>query len=661
VALSTPQTPYAWRSELMRTPGPTSDYWNTPITTGNVVWGIEGNAAGASYLSACLDPRDVNASFSITGKAGTVLSEPLRVGMGVTVSRRTFFQRGWIGLVGATQAGVVATTDDTRTLTGTGGIVVASSIATITTTAPHGLVVGSRVIVSGCADPRQNSYYTVTGIPTTTTFTFTPIVATAATYGTTTTITVVETGGAASDSFGIILKDATAANCDQTVRYGGGTCALVAWNPGGSWDVASAPTGYSGAYTYALTATKYLEFQHEGDWIGWGVWTADSSGAQTSTVSRDQGLPLPDAWVPRVQFSNQAHLPAPIGPITVASKSGSTTATLTVANHGLTTSDWISVFGIRDQTNFANSGVAQVASVIDANNITVIFGASATATSYGGVIFRAAANVAPTAYAPSSAIQSVTATSGRLTATFAATQGTWTVGETVCVVGLVDSTNTPQPTYEGLYRLARTDTTTFQVDLEPLQGQPLPGALTLGGIFVAAPAIRIHFARGRTSTDVGVTLESSKMTGRQASSVPVAFSGSTTLGTVTTVATVTSVSAVASSTPANSTAATLTAAATTNATSVKATGGNLYGALLTNYSAATKYFKLYNKASAPTVGTDVPVATIPIPATSAVPLEWGPLGLRLGTGIAFALTGAMADSDTTALAAGDVKVVLAYI
>ena len=105
----------------------------------------------------------------------------------------------------------------------------------------------------------------------------------------------------------------------------------------------------------------------------------------------------------------------------------------------------------------------------------------------------------------------------------------------------------------------------------------------------------------------------------------------------------------------------LTAAATTNATSVKASAGRLTGLWLTNYSAAAKYFKLYNKASAPTVGTDVPLLTIPIPATANVFLPLSEFGLYLSTGIAYAITGALADSDTTALAAGDVKVLANYI
>lgn len=105
----------------------------------------------------------------------------------------------------------------------------------------------------------------------------------------------------------------------------------------------------------------------------------------------------------------------------------------------------------------------------------------------------------------------------------------------------------------------------------------------------------------------------------------------------------------------------LNAAATVNATSVKASAGLLTGLMIANVSASPRYFKLFNKASAPTVGTDIPAMTIVIPAGGYVNVDAGLVGYRFSTGIAFAITGAAADTDATAIAAGDVKVFLNYI
>lgn len=102
------------------------------------------------------------------------------------------------------------------------------------------------------------------------------------------------------------------------------------------------------------------------------------------------------------------------------------------------------------------------------------------------------------------------------------------------------------------------------------------------------------------------------------------------------------------------------AAASTNATSVKSTAGQLYAAHAFNASGATKYLKLYDKTSAPVVGTDVPVETYPLPAGEMTPIQFGGQGVVFASGIALALTGALADSDTTALTANDVILNLHY-
>jgi hypothetical protein len=100
----------------------------------------------------------------------------------------------------------------------------------------------------------------------------------------------------------------------------------------------------------------------------------------------------------------------------------------------------------------------------------------------------------------------------------------------------------------------------------------------------------------------------------------------------------------------------IASAATTNATSVKASAGNLYNINASNAGAGAAYLKLYNKATAPTVGTDIPILIIPIPASGNVNIEFGRIGRRFNTGIALAITGAFAHTDTTSVAANQVLV-----
>lgn len=100
-------------------------------------------------------------------------------------------------------------------------------------------------------------------------------------------------------------------------------------------------------------------------------------------------------------------------------------------------------------------------------------------------------------------------------------------------------------------------------------------------------------------------------------------------------------------------------AASTNATSAKASAGQVYGWFLSNQNAAVRYLKLYNKASAPTVGTDTPVMTVAIPAGASANVEYTN-GITFATGIAYALTTGVADADTGAVAANEIVVNLLY-
>jgi hypothetical protein len=102
--------------------------------------------------------------------------------------------------------------------------------------------------------------------------------------------------------------------------------------------------------------------------------------------------------------------------------------------------------------------------------------------------------------------------------------------------------------------------------------------------------------------------------------------------------------------------------ASTNATVVKNTPGNLYSIIAIGLTSTVRYLKIYSKASAPTVGSDTPLMTIPIPANTqgagvALPFS---MGVNFPLGIAIAITSGAADSDTGAVGAGDVILNLTY-
>lgn len=102
----------------------------------------------------------------------------------------------------------------------------------------------------------------------------------------------------------------------------------------------------------------------------------------------------------------------------------------------------------------------------------------------------------------------------------------------------------------------------------------------------------------------------------------------------------------------------LSSAASTNSTLVITSAHRVVGGQVCNTTASPKFTKLYNKATAPTVGTDTPLTTITIPANQCVsiPTVIGDLGQYFNLGIGLGITGAFATSDTTSVGAGDVTV-----
>lgn len=104
--------------------------------------------------------------------------------------------------------------------------------------------------------------------------------------------------------------------------------------------------------------------------------------------------------------------------------------------------------------------------------------------------------------------------------------------------------------------------------------------------------------------------------------------------------------------PAAATAVNAVSAATTNATNVRNTACSLIEFTAFNPTAAVVYLKLYNKTSAPTVGTDVPVFTVAIPVNGTVAFAFGTAGKRFGTGLSYAITAGPLATDTAVIAAG---------
>ena len=101
----------------------------------------------------------------------------------------------------------------------------------------------------------------------------------------------------------------------------------------------------------------------------------------------------------------------------------------------------------------------------------------------------------------------------------------------------------------------------------------------------------------------------------------------------------------------------------TNPTSVKAAPGTIFNIIVHNTHAgggSSIALRLYNKATAPVVGTDVPMIVIHVPSSASKELCFTS-GITFTDGIAYSLTAGDALLDATAVDADGVQIYMGYM
>lgn len=100
-------------------------------------------------------------------------------------------------------------------------------------------------------------------------------------------------------------------------------------------------------------------------------------------------------------------------------------------------------------------------------------------------------------------------------------------------------------------------------------------------------------------------------------------------------------------------------AASNNSTNVKASAGQVYSVTGCNINAAVRYLKLYNKATAPTCGTDTPVLTLLLPVNGCNTIPY-PIGSAFSLGIGYCIVTGITDADNTSTAANEQTIQITY-
>jgi hypothetical protein len=513
----------------------TTTVWNQSVATGDIVQ-LDGNAVSASYLVISKDPLTADTETYV--ETQSTFPVPLEAIVGLGMSQRVLGQELSI------EYASTATPIPLPSNVAISSIVQATSTLTVTTSTAHGLVAGARIGILGITSDSRLNYpcLVVNNITSSTVFT-----ATAGPMGTITSLSVgpyTSQGfvyfrsamGGAPDGYSQIFENATVQNASMYVRsesgdvYPSGTAA-------GNHSVTVGSTASFQAvaanYSYAFVPTTEFRSLLQADRIQYydaGIDTLNQPSARRNVT---QVIPKPTAtYKIRFRFTNDKALTVPTAKIVSAVKAGSTTATITTSTaHGLTTGDFIVIYGIRDQTNFANLTTATaVASTPTSTTFTIAFGASTTATSYGGSVSRVNGANIPTGYTVV-AIQSATVTATDLTLVGNANWG-FVVGDYVNVYGCRDNATGANLAVDGVYKVASLVTTT--AILLPISTTVLPSpfaSTNCGGTVIKRTDARISYIRLFEYLREKVEVLNK---GDAFSSVPVMFNTSSSLSTVST-------------------------------------------------------------------------------------------------------------------------------
>ena len=587
----------------------TTTVWSQSVASGDIVQ-LDGNAVAASYLVISKDPLTADTETYVETR--NTFPVPLEAIAGLGMSQRVLGQELSIEYVST------GTPIPLPSNVAISSIVQATTTLTVTTSTAHGLVAGARIGILGITSDSRLNYpcLVVANITSSTVFT-----ATAGPMGTITSLSVgpyTSQGfvyfrsamGGAPDGYSQIFENATATNSSMYVRsesgdvYPSGT---LAGNQTLTVGTTASLQAVVANYSYAFIPSTEFRSLLQADRVQYYDVGIDSTSQPSARLNRTQVVPKPTAtYKIRFRFTNDKALTVPTAIITSAVKAGSTTATITTATaHGLTTGDFIVIYGIGDSTNFANLTTATaVASTPTSTTFTIAFGASASTTSAGGMVSRVQGGNIPASFINIVAAQA-SSTSTELTLIGS---GTWTVvvGDYVNVYGLRNRTTGADMGCDGTYKVVSVSTSTLI--LQPIGSTVLPSPITLtntGGQVLKRTDARISYVRlfEYLREKVEVLNKSDSF-----SAIPVVPNGGI-VGTVSTVSTVSTASLAANVLVNDITSAALASTATSAAvtpgsgtlsqefniivTAVSGTNPTLDVVIQESDDSATNYYDVY--------------------------------------------------------------------
>jgi hypothetical protein len=447
----------------------------------------------------------------------------MRVGFGISASQRIQGQEFFAGMVGVDGNGNIPYEPSVADKAITGAtIVVASNIGTVTLN-NHGFKGGDRVNLFGCADHRMNVGPVTVTVVDTNNFTI-PITIVNASYSSVGgMVRTIDPLRYASNGGGLLWENTNVGNASFVARRNGAKFRSL----NSTTATTTAIQTNTSPYTDSFNAGGNQELYFTMDELAYRSYGADSTGGMTGLGKFTQGIPDEELdYKIQLRARNLAGMTLPVGRVVSAAKTGTTTVTVTTdVPHGLAAGDFVQIYGTRDQSaNFGQlSTQTAIATVPSSTTFTIVWGAAATASTSGGVVWANHGQVAAPGVL-ASAVQSISRT-----------------GNVLSVVGSVNPWSGPLPgeyvqlhglepaaaAYEGAYKVLRINTTTLELESVGANF----GSITTGGAVIRRTDVRLHFARVMDYTRLGVEVLGGKgNTSDVNNSTPVSITGAPTLG-----------------------------------------------------------------------------------------------------------------------------------
>lgn len=482
--------------------------WQATIDADDLVQAA-GDCAGAGYVriskGLSID-RSTKTETELLSKF--CIEPPFRIGVGLTLSQRLANQTFAIEVVGVDENDNVVNIAASWVPVAISSIQQATTTLTVTTATAHGLVPGDHVNIYGVSDSRLN-YSELIVATVTSSVQFTATATTAAAIASVTAgpyaagyVVKDDLANSANNAFGLYFVGTSASQLKTGGRAAGAAFHETALTSFGT-NCTLATAGNSGAFCDSLLPASAFEIKMKQEGILARAFPLDSYYTASGNLKKSRVVPdVEIRYKIRIRAVNQDDITRPVAKILSVSKSGSTTATVTCDRaHGLTTGDYVQIYGIRDQTNFANATTAvAVASVVSSTVFTVVFGVSATASSYGGTVIRQTGSVAIGAIAQ--VAQSIARSGNLLTITGNTTWSGAVVADMVQLVGFVNASNADMG-LDGAYRVASISTTSLVLYSE---GSDF-SSINCGGAVIKRTNLCIHFLRVHDYTRLIVDID----------------------------------------------------------------------------------------------------------------------------------------------------------